>query len=310
MQIDSIRSEAQKFYQGLARRVQKGSGVIDFMDVLMLETDMEALRKYEGPGLTYGNIESAANAFWATTKEKLTSLGEGGKKAWSEIESFFVKTLPLYWNEAWTTKIKPFLGNRLDDLADLQAWFNADVQPLIDQARARGGQVIVDIRNSRLAHIIKQIGIGAADAVQMTIDEAEELGNWLEEASNMHNSLRTLQVSVNAAGDLQWSLGDASNPRTILVGYEYLIRVKLIPEADPAFAGLRGPPPPLAIVMPPVPFRFAAGDTAFADQMLLPAASHPALPLGYRYRKAAVEVELQNPLGTYTQIKKKEVALM
>lgn len=309
MQIDSIRSEAQKFYQGLARRVQKGSGVIDFMDVLMLETDMEALRKYEGPGLTYGNIESAANVFWATTKEKLTSLGEGGKKAWDEIESFFAKTLPLYWNEAWTTKIKPFLGNRVDDLADLQAWFNADVQPLIDQARVRGGQVIAVISGSRLASILKQIGIGAVDAVQMTIDEAEELGNWLEDAGKVHRSLRTFKASVNAAGDLQWSLGDAADPRTILDGYEYLINIKLVAEPDPAFAGLRGPlPPPTSI--PIIPVIFPAGTVAFTDGILLQRAVWPRLPAGYRYRKADVNVTLKNPAGSYSQTKEREVALL
>lgn len=309
MQIDSIRSEAQKFYQGLARRVQKGSGVIDFMDVLMLETDMEALRKYEGPGLTYGNIESAANAFWATTKEKLTSLGVGGKKAWDEIESFFVKTLPLYWNEAWTTKIKPFLGNRLDDLADLQAWFNADVQPLIDQARARGGQVILDIRNSRLAHVIKQIGIGAADAVQMTVDEAEELGRWLEEASKMHNSLRTSRAAVDAAGNITWSLGDPANPGTILNGYEYSVSIILHSEPDPAFAGLLGAaPPPMRIPLPSA--IFPDGTPAFNNTIIFPSASRPALPPGYRYRKGEVTVELQNPTGSYKQSKKQDVPLI
>ncbi|MDD4287875.1 MAG: hypothetical protein PHN33_06030 [Candidatus Peribacteraceae bacterium] len=308
-QIDGIRNDAQKFYQGLALRVQKGSGSIDFMDVLMLEADMEALRTYEGPGLTYGNIESAANVFWATTKEKLTALGEGGKKAWTEIESFFVKTVPLYWNEAWATQIKPFLSRRADDLGEIKTWFDTDVQPLIDQAKARGGQVILDIRNSRIAQVLKQIGIGAADAVQMTIDEAEELGKWLEESSDMHNSLRTFQVSTNAAGDLQWSLGDVADPRTILVGYEYHLRIQLIPELDPAFAGLRGQPPPRAIAMPSRVFRFAAGAPAFVNQSLLPVGRRPVLPGGYRFRRAEIELEVSNPTGTYKQIQKKEASL-
>lgn len=308
-QIDNIRADAKKFYEGLARRVQKGSSAIDFMDVLMLEADMEALRKYEGPGLTYGNIESAANEFWATTKEKLTALGEGGKKAWGEIESFFVKTVPLYWNEVWTTKVKPFLGRRVDDLDDLKTWFNADVRPLIDQARARGGQVILDIRNSRLAHVLQQIGIGAADAVQMTIDEAEELGKWLEEASKIHNSLRTFQVSTNAAGDLQWSLGDPGDPNSILAGYEYLVHVTLVPEEDPAFVGARGAAP-APISMRPLSAIFPAGTAAFIDKLLLQRAARPALPAGYRYRKADVEVELKNPAATYKQSRKKDAALI
>lgn len=307
-QIDSIRRDAQHFYQGLARRVQKGSSVIDFMDVLMLEADMESLRKYQGPGLTYNDIATSANAYWDTAKEKLTQLGDGGKKAWDEIESFFVKTVPLYWTEVWTSKVKPFLLGRRDDLTDLKAWFDADVQPLIEQAKARGGQVIMDIRNSRLAHVLTQIGIGAADAVQMTVDEAEELGKWLEEANKMHNSLRTFQISVDAAGDLRWGLGDPTDPSTLLIGYEYVAHITLIPEEDPTFVGARGvAPSPMAIR--PLSKIFPPGTAAFTADMLVPVALRPALPAGYRYRRADVELELKNPAGTYKQSKKKEAAI-
>lgn len=246
-QIARIRATADEFYKGMERRVQNGSDVIQFMDVLVMETDVEVLQKYQGPGMTMDELGTVLE----DVKGKLVNLGgdlkKKGEDAWKDIEKFSVETVPDYWRDAWKV-LRPWWESGKKEAIEGYNWLfspqkdvkTGDALPSrFDEALAdaiAAGDRTVDIAlDSAPAQLLGQIGLNAKDALVLTLEEAKELAEWLKIYRDMSGSLKTAEVaSVSGTRDVLIKIKEP------LPDYRYIQTVTFI--AVPK-TGLQGVPP-------------------------------------------------------------------
>jgi len=301
--LKRIRDEREKFYIGMAGAVQRGSDVIQFIDILLIENDADAITKFKGTGLTPEEIKKwwewvlkEAKDKGAAAMAKAKELYEGGRTYWSTDVFPALKT-------AWTYDV----AGR-GSAEDLYKWMFAPDPALGGRSRADialekaidlGKDTIEIAIDNPIVDLLKEAGIMAKDALVMTRDELVEFRKWLEEYRKIGKLLNTFDIDVDRARDMiTWNLGSAD--ALPLTGYHYRFTLTFHPIADaanPPPAGSAMPAPTVKII--DLSGSFSAARPAFTNAPLwINVSTSPAIPLHYKYHKVSVELEVQTGAGT------------
>jgi|GEM_PF-2009225 hypothetical protein len=320
-QIDDIRSSMKSIYDTMERKVQNGSEVITFMDVLTIElsdADFKKMKNYGGPGLSMGDIGDALNKakqgiFAASTSTKASAIS-----LWKDIEKYFTNTIPVYWGKAWKNNILPVLSDAETKgqqyRKDVEKWLNTSNASLggktpieyaeMKGAQAKGAVMFVIEKGSPLADFAAQIGIQAGGAIEMTIEQIKELAEWLDERKRMTNCANSF--GDVAFQDLTLTKGTTRATRSVIkykintseaspdLGYEYYLHITPIEEKDTT---VEGGTADNHNYLPLDQTNYMKSPPVLNGYIVAPY-SKPTAGAGYMIKRAEVQIEIRNSTGS------------
>lgn len=229
-QIARIRLKAKGFCERMRYHIEHGSDVITFMDVLMMESDLADLRRYEGEGVTLDRILATMGDIVGYTKEQLKKLGKQGMVVLKEIDDYLRKDVVEYWTKQWA-KFEAFLaGPEVDKwIKDITKWYDGlDLPGKIQKAKETGEKIIISVKDSPVAALLKEIGVQAGEAIELTLEQAMRLAEWMREHAELSEHMRKMEFEarqVPTAAGISRVSAVVKKPAD---GYRYILHVKLV----------------------------------------------------------------------------------